>query len=101
MKNNITFVVVIAIAITLFFVLQKLTPSSDEATLQHPMGGPVQMWAEPGSGADSFAQFPVGTVCTNLYASVRVKWEEGMYSTFDKLTCQDQSGYVNAKFVDR
>ena|SRR5215204_4910954 len=101
MRNNITLGIVIAVAVAMFFLLQQVPAPSNEVTLRQPMGDPVQMWRMPGSGADSFAQFPVGTVCINLNESKKVKWEEGMYSSFDKLTCQDKTGYVNAKFVGR
>jgi hypothetical protein len=97
MRNKIGLV---GLSIALLFVVKGLFFTSNQVTLQRPTGEPLQMWAEPGSGQDAFADFPVGTVCTNLDDSITIKWEEGMYSTFDKLDCQGQVGYINAKFVD-
>lgn len=89
----------VGLSIALFFVVKGLFFTSNQVTLRHPMDGPVQMWAKPGSGVDSFAQFPVGTICKNLNEPITVKWEEDMRSTFDKLNCQGQVGYINARFV--
>jgi hypothetical protein len=76
---------------------------SNQVRLTKPVGDIVQMFANPGSGADAFAVFPVGTACTKLDGPgtprVRANFGDGITSDYYKLTCNGITGYVNVKFV--
>lgn len=77
-------------------------PSPDaQVTLRSgPSNDIVQMWANPGSGGDASAWFPSGTPCTKLDGPHVRELSEGISSTYYRLTCRGQTGYVNVRFVN-
>lgn len=92
----------LVIAVGLFAFASFLKPSvtSNQVRLIAPIAGQnVQMFADPGSGTDAFADFPHRTQCTKVSGPIRADLGSGITSDYYQLTCKGTTGYVNAKWV--
>lgn len=59
----------------------------------------VQMFANPGSGNDAFADFRDGTRCTKLGGPVQRRFSGDITIDYYHLDCNGRIGYVNVKWI--
>lgn len=102
MRNTIFYAVaILVVCVALFGIAVTLFVPNNAVTLNAAPGNTiVQMFSDPGSGAEASRTFRDGTSCTKLDGPMRFDLGGGITSDYYRLSCNGQTGYVNVKWVD-